>query len=102
MARILVADDVLVIRTIYDNLLSYLGHEVILCKNGQEAIDTFAKEHVDLIILDVQMPKKTGIEACREIRQQPRGLNVPIIIASACTGEEDILAVSVIAGTSFI
>lgn len=91
MARILIADDNLAIRSIYEDLLDYLGHEVISCKDGQEALEKFAVEHVDLMILDVQMPNKTGPEVCREIRQQPRGLNIPIIIASSCQGEEEIL-----------
>ncbi|MCF6177421.1 MAG: protein kinase [Victivallaceae bacterium] len=91
MARILVADDSAVIRVFYDNLLESLGHEVILCRNGQEALDKFAVEDVDLMILDVEMPRKSGLEVCREVRQQPRGLAIPIIIVSSCQEEEEIL-----------
>jgi serine/threonine protein kinase/CheY-like chemotaxis protein len=91
MARILVADDSAVIRVFYDNLLESLGHKVVLCRNGQEALDKFAVEDVDLMILDVEMPKKSGIEVCREVRQQPRGLAIPIIIVSSCQEEEEIL-----------
>lgn len=92
MARILIADDSLAIRAVYENMLDYLGHEVISCKDGREALAKFATEHVDLMLLDVQMPYKNGIEVCREIRQQPNGLNVPIIIVSSHQEENDILA----------
>ena len=91
MARILIADDSIAIRSIYENMLDYLGHEVISCKDGEEALKKFATEHVDLMILDVEMPKKTGFEVCREVRQRPRGVNIPIIIASGCQDEKDIL-----------
>jgi serine/threonine-protein kinase len=92
MARILIADDSLAIRAVYENMLDYLGHEVISCKDGREALAKFATEHVDLMLLDVQMPYKNGIEVCREIRRQPNGLNVPIIIVSSHQEENDILA----------
>ena len=91
MARILIADDSAVIRGFYENLLDYLGHEIISCKDGKEALEKFAVERVDLMILDVQMPEKSGIEVCREVRQHPRGLNIPIIIASSEDKEDVIL-----------
>jgi serine/threonine-protein kinase len=91
MARILVADDSLIVRKSYESMLSFMGHEVILCKDGQEAVQKFFTERPELVILDVDMPGMDGLEACREIRRRPDGLSVPIIIVSALDEENDIL-----------
>jgi serine/threonine protein kinase/CheY-like chemotaxis protein len=90
MARIIVADDNLLIRKIYENTLQYMGHEYILCENGQIAYDEFCKDKTDLVILDMDMPVMNGLETCQKIRQLPAGISVPIIIVSAHEGEEDI------------
>ncbi|MFA7232042.1 MAG: protein kinase [Victivallaceae bacterium] len=91
MALILVADDSLVVRKSYENRLTFLGHKVISCENGQEAVTAFLKDSPDLLILDVDMPEMDGLEACREIRRHPGGVSVPIIIVSALDNEDDIL-----------
>jgi serine/threonine protein kinase/CheY-like chemotaxis protein len=91
MALILIADDSLVVRKSYESILSYLGHKVISCRDGKEAIDAFVKYSPDLLILDVDMPEMNGLDACREIRRYPKGISVPIIIVSALDEEEEIL-----------
>jgi serine/threonine protein kinase len=91
MARILIADDSLVVRKSYESMLSFLGHEVISCKDGKDTLAAFQAKSPELLILDVQMPVMDGLEACREIRRMPNGATVPIIIVSALEEEDDIL-----------
>ncbi|MHB9138269.1 MAG: protein kinase domain-containing protein [Victivallaceae bacterium] len=91
MARILIADDSLVVRKSYESMLSFLGHEVISCKDGKDTLEAFRTKSPELLILDVQMPVMDGLEACREIRRMPAGATVPIIIVSALEEEDDIL-----------
>lgn len=68
MARILIADDSAVSRTVLRNLLSEDGHEVVgEASNGTEAVEFYAKLKPDLVTLDVTMPGKNGINALREI-----------------------------------
>lgn len=73
-------------------MLSFLGHKVISCKDGKEAIAAFLKDSPDLLILDVDMPELNGIETCRAIRRYPAGISVPIIMVSALDEEEEILS----------
>jgi serine/threonine-protein kinase len=73
-------------------MLDFLGHEVIMCGNGLQAVKRFKETHPELIILDVDMPEMNGFDACREIRKSPEGLNVPIIMVSVGDSEEDIVS----------
>jgi CheY-like chemotaxis protein len=91
MARILIADDSLVVRKSYESMLTFLGHDVISCKDGKDAITAFETESPELLILDVQMPGMNGLDACRAIRRLPNGASIPIIIVSALEEEDDIL-----------
>jgi protein-histidine pros-kinase len=66
--RILVAEDNAVNQTLVRKLLEKVGHHVVLANNGQEAVDRFSEDHFDLILMDVQMPVMSGIEASQAIR----------------------------------
>jgi signal transduction histidine kinase/DNA-binding NarL/FixJ family response regulator len=81
--KILVVDDVKVNRLVLLYLLEELGFEVISGENGQEEIDLALSHHPDLILTDIVMPIKNGLEAVREIRQIPELQNVPVIAISA-------------------
>ena len=91
MARIIIADDDKLTQAIYRNAIDFLGHEPVICQNGLEAVESFADEPSDLVLLDMLMPKMDGIEACRRIRKMPKGSNVPIIIVSSLDDEKDIV-----------
>lgn len=85
-ATILVVDDEPQIRRVLRATLSGDGYEVIEAKNGEEAIELVVKEHPDLILLDVNMPGMTGLEACRKIRLSFDG---PIIMVTVRSAEKD-------------
>ncbi len=91
MAKILIADDSLIVRKSYESMLSMMGHEVISCNDGKEAVESFLVNSPELLILDVDMPVMDGLAACREIRKHQTGASVPIIIVSALDEENDIL-----------
>ena len=67
--RILVVDDEESIRTFLDIMLKKEGYEVTLAEDGEHAIDILSKKTFDLVISDLQMPKKTGIELLQFARQ---------------------------------
>ena len=80
--KILVVDDDATIRKIAGELLTNAGYDVLKAADGQQALDMALKEHPDLIVLDLVMPKMTGFTVVREIRQDPRIKNIPILIFS--------------------
>lgn len=83
MTKILVAEDERDIRELIAFTLRFAGFDVALAKNGAEAIELVEAESPDLIILDVRMPKMTGYEACRHIKQNPSIRDIPVVFLSA-------------------
>jgi len=79
--RILVADDEPDIVLGLSDRLKWLGHEVTSACDGQAALTVIESQTVDLVFLDLEMPKLSGIEALRRIRQ--RWPNLPVIILTA-------------------
>ncbi len=69
--KVLIVDDEPDILEFMEYNLKKEGYEVLLAKNGKEAIDLARKERPQLIILDIMMPVMDGIEACRQIREIP-------------------------------
>ena len=85
--KILIADDEPDILEILSFNLTAEGYEIITAKNGDEALDK-AKQHMpDLIILDVMMPGKNGIEVCNILRSQPVFNPILIIFLTAMADE---------------
>ena len=67
---ILVADDERMLRKALHRVLSRAGYDVLLASDGQEAVQLFSEheERIDLVILDMNMPRMNGVEACRAIK----------------------------------
>jgi len=89
MARILLADDSETILLLVRTRLEMEGHEVQTAADGQEVVDAVreAATPPDILLLDAMMPRKSGIEALRELRAA--GLDCPVLIVSAHTGAGD-------------
>lgn len=86
MAKILVCDDDKEIVEAIDIYLSQEGYDVFKAYDGQEALSVLKKEAVDLLIIDVMMPRLDGIRATLKIREEN---NIPIIILSAKSEDAD-------------
>ncbi|MGM9947110.1 response regulator transcription factor [Floccifex sp.] len=84
--KILVVDDQKEVLDILQILLTAEGYEVILAKNGKEALENLKKMELDLILLDVMMPQINGYQTCLEIRKIS---NVPILFLSAKSQDSD-------------
>lgn len=86
MKKILVVDDERPISDILKFNLEKEGYEVVCAFDGVEAVSKALSEKPDLILLDLMLPKKDGMDVCREVRQK---LNVPIIMLTAKDTELD-------------
>ncbi len=84
-AKILLADDSHAIRFLVSEILTSAGFTVVEAEDGQEAIEKTYKENPDLLILDYEMPRKTGFEIVQEVRSRTGYLHTPIIIFTAVT-----------------
>ena len=85
--KVLIADDEQDILEIISYNLLKEGYEIFTAKDGLEAIDKAAQVKPDLIILDIMMPKKTGIEVCEILRSQPTFHDTLIIFLTALSDE---------------
>ncbi|EFR30756.1 response regulator YycF [Eremococcus coleocola] len=86
MHKILVVDDEKPISDIITYTLKNEGYDIVTAFDGEEALEQFEKENPDLVLLDLMLPKKTGLEVCREIRKDSA---VPIIMLTAKDSEID-------------
>ena len=81
MFRILVADDDKNTRLLYKAVLQSENYEVITAENGEEALAVLDREHIDLVVLDIMMPKMDGYAFTRTLREVQNDL--PILMVSA-------------------
>lgn len=79
--KVLIADDDRLIRTMLSELLADLGHEVVAAENGAQAVELCAAAAPDLLILDFLMPRLSGLDALRRIREA--GARVPALLLTA-------------------
>ena len=85
-ARILLVDDEHAVQTLLTYPLRKDGYEVVGAHDGREALDQFAAQRFDLVVLDIMLPKLDGIEVCRRLRSRSQ---VPIIMLTAKDDEVD-------------
>ncbi|MGL5414694.1 MAG: response regulator transcription factor [Clostridium sp.] len=86
MEKILIVDDEKEIRDLIEIYLRSEGYEIYKAENGLEALDIIESKEIDLVILDVMMPKLDGIQTCIKIREKSE---VPIIMLSAKSEDID-------------
>jgi DNA-binding response OmpR family regulator len=90
MPKILVAEDEGDIRELIGLALRFAGFEVVLTADGSEAVEQAPLEQPDLIILDVRMPRMTGYEACRCLKENPVTSAIPVVFLSAKGQGDDV------------
>lgn len=87
--KILVVDDEPEIHTVLGKLLSKEGYNIESAYSAEEAFDIVAKDKPDLIILDIMMPKVSGIEVCNKLKATEETKDILILIVSARDTQED-------------
>jgi len=88
--KILVVDDEVDILSLVKLILETEGYGVITSASGDRALELIQREVPDLVVLDLLMPGKSGLEVCRILRNQGRTKHVPIVVLSALGREVDV------------
>jgi two-component system alkaline phosphatase synthesis response regulator PhoP len=91
MAKILVADDDAVTNLFVKSLLEDRGHQVLTAEDGASALQLIRSERPDLVVTDLVMPFRNGLEIIREIREDVRLKRIPVVIISMKGKEDDIV-----------
>jgi CheY-like chemotaxis protein len=86
---VLVVEDDPALQKLIVTYLAQGGYEVIPSGDGQAALNQLASRRIDLVCLDLTLPRVSGYEVCETMRQDPRWANIPILIVSARALPED-------------
>jgi DNA-binding response OmpR family regulator len=86
--RILVVDDDENIRSLERTILEQQGFDVTTAAGGDEALKLLANGSFDLLLLDVMMPDRDGFEVCRQVKQDARTREIPVVFLTAKGGGE--------------
>ena len=89
---VLVADDEEDIRSLVSVRLKRAGYDVITAADGEEALLLVTARLPDLVVLDMMMPKATGLEVARNMREQAATKDIPIILLTARAQEADVVS----------
>ena len=91
MTKILVADDDSIFLQFTRSLLEDRGYDVVTADDGEKALATVRLEMPDLVVTDLVMPYKNGLEIIREMRADPALSHIPVIVISMKDKEPDIV-----------
>ena len=102
MATILVCDNEDVLRSLVCATLDGSGHELVEARDGDEALSLATARQPDLLLLDMMMPGKTGLEVLAELRHDPELARVPVVMLTARTQADDRDAAARAGATRFL
>ena len=83
MKKILVIDDDIQLNEMICEILTFEGYEIKSAPNGMEGLKLFIKDRPDLVITDIYMPEKEGLETIMEIRQADKAIKI-LVISGGC------------------
>ena len=89
MAKILIVDDNGQIRNMYSQVLSVRGYQVAVAGDGLEAVAKIGSEMPDLILLDVMMPKLSGMKVLEAVRANAKTKSIPVVMFTNLANEAD-------------
>ncbi len=102
-AHILVVDDMPIMRKMIGMCLERGGfHNIAYAEDGDEALSQIAESQPDLVILDLNMPKVSGYDVCRQLRADEKTANLPILVQSASETAEERVEVFAVGATDFV
>ena len=101
-ASILIADDEPNILLSLEFLMKREGHQVLLARDGNEALDAIRRERPDLVLLDVMMPGRSGFDVCQAVRADEALAGVKIVLLTAKGRDTDIAKGMALGATEYM
>jgi len=80
MAKLLIVEDDELMLRMYTKLLSYVGFDTVIAKDGQEGLEKARTEKPSLIILDIMMPKINGLDVLKALKADKETQNIPVVL----------------------
>ena len=90
MAKILLAEDDMFLQRMYVTKLNKEGIEVVAAADGEKALSLLREQPVDLVLLDILMPKKDGFEVLEAMKADPKLKNIPVLMLTNLGEEDDV------------
>lgn len=100
--KILIADDEPNILISLEYLMKREGFDVSVARDGQEAIDAIVRDRPDLVLLDVMMPRKTGLEVCQEVRANTELNQILILMLTAKGRDTDVAKGTALGANAYV
>ena len=87
--RVLVIEDDPLNVQVMTHFLHAHGYDTVVARTGVAGVEAFEREHPDLAIVDVQLPRKNGFEVCFDIKRQDEGKRTPVLLMSAVSTDRE-------------
>ncbi len=100
--EVMIVEDDMFLRKILANKFGREGFEVRTAANGEEAINMLRKQIPSLLVLDLIMPKMSGFDVLAEVRADSKMADLPVVVLSNLSQEEDIARVKEMGALSFL
>ncbi len=102
MGKVLIIEDDSLLVQVYSTRLKADGHEVFSADNGEDGLILAKKQIPQVILLDIMMPKMSGMEVLSELKKNPATAKIPVLVYSNLGNEEEIKKAKKIGATEFI
>lgn len=89
MAKVLIVEDDPLISRMYQRVFGFEGFEVEMARDGEQGLEKMKDSKPDLVLLDVMMPKVTGIEVLEEMKATKSLKSIPVIVLTNLSGMKD-------------
>jgi CheY-like chemotaxis protein len=89
MASVLIIEDDPLVSRMYQTVFEFEGFDVELARNGEEGLEKLKKNKPKMVLLDVMMPKMSGIEVLQEMKADPKTKNIPVVVLTNLSGDKD-------------
>ena len=87
--RVLIVEDDPLISRMYERVFKFEGFEVDMARDGEEGLEKLKRNIPKMILLDIMMPKMTGIDVLRALKANPTTKDIPVVVLTNLSGQAD-------------